>query len=62
LKGSKSELQALYSAEPAFADASAYPHNLPSVFTAVLNKKGQSDTAILNEEYYVQRVKAALKL
>jgi len=55
--GTKAELQARHSAEPAFRGLAG---NIPSIFTAVLNKKGVTDTAVDNKEYFVQRLSAAL--
>ncbi len=57
IDGTKSELQAKFSAEPAFRGKDG---NIPTIFTAVLNKKGKSDTAVENNEYFVERVQAAL--
>jgi hypothetical protein len=57
IDGTRAELQALYSAEPAFRKLAG---NVPTIFTAVLNKKGVTDTAVDNKEYFVQRLSAAL--
>lgn len=57
IDGTKSELQAKFSAEPEFRGKEG---NTASIFTVVLNKKEQVDTAVENNEYFVERVEAAL--
>jgi hypothetical protein len=59
VEGTKSELQAQFSAEPEFRGKDG---NVPSIFTALLNKKGETDTAVENKEYFVERLSAALGL
>lgn len=55
--GTKSELQARYSAEPEFDGVEG---NVPTLFTVVLNKRGQQDTAVGNLNYFLQRVQRVL--
>lgn len=51
-------MQALYSAEPPFAGAVG---NTPTIFTALLNKKGKA-SAVSDKKYFLSRVQAALKI
>ena len=57
INGTKSELQQRFSAEKDFAGK---PGNTPLMFTALLNKKGVEDTAVMNLEYFVSRFASAL--
>ena len=57
INGTKSELQPRFSAETGFTGK---PGNTPLMFTALLNKKGVEDTAVMNLEYFVSRFAAAL--
>ena len=57
INGTKSELQQRFSAETDFAGK---PGNTPLMFTALLNKKGVQDTAVMNLEYFVSRFASAL--
>ena len=57
VRGTKGELQQRFSAEPDFAGK---PGNVPMLFTALLNKKGVQDTAVMNNEYFASRFASAL--
>jgi len=48
IDGTRSELQAKFSAEAPFAGSEG---NVPMMYTALLNKKGVEDTVVRNNEY-----------
>lgn len=56
ITGTKEELQAQYSAEEPHRAQAAQP----CIFSVVLNKKGQKETAVHDTNYFVRRVQAAL--
>ena len=58
VEGDKPSLQAAYSAEAPFAGTAG---NVPTIFTAVLNKKGKA-TAISDTGYFLSRVQGALSI